>query len=281
MRCPKCGFISFDHLEECLKCNRNIKEVSDSLKGAVYNISAPTFLKYDETDEEPEVLGVVDSSISISENVDEEVELTDEYLDDDLEILVKGNKEEFDLSLEDDEEDTDISLDEYESADDEEEDGEIEIDMGQFENSGLEMASDDNLQEEGIEIEDDGFDISIPDELSDMSDLEPPATIEDVTVAPVMEEIPESPAPEPAPALEDDEIDLNLNDLDFDLNLDGLDGTKGPVAAQSPVVDLDDIDFSDALDQGPVAEPAKQGSIMDDDLDFELDLGGLSIHKDK
>ena len=44
MRCPKCGYISFDHLEECRKCNKNIKAVSDSLYGSIYNVQPPTFL---------------------------------------------------------------------------------------------------------------------------------------------------------------------------------------------------------------------------------------------
>ena len=33
MRCPKCGYISFDHLEQCLKCKKNIKAVSDNMHG--------------------------------------------------------------------------------------------------------------------------------------------------------------------------------------------------------------------------------------------------------
>lgn len=33
MRCPKCGFISFDHLTSCSKCGKELAETSDKLKG--------------------------------------------------------------------------------------------------------------------------------------------------------------------------------------------------------------------------------------------------------
>ncbi len=33
MRCPKCGRISFDHLDACRKCGTNLKAVSEMLGG--------------------------------------------------------------------------------------------------------------------------------------------------------------------------------------------------------------------------------------------------------
>ncbi len=33
MRCPKCGRISFDHLETCRKCGTNLKAISEMLGG--------------------------------------------------------------------------------------------------------------------------------------------------------------------------------------------------------------------------------------------------------
>lgn len=291
MRCPKCGYISFDHLEECLKCNRNIKATSDALKGTVYNIAPPAFLKFEEPDAVPEENGTIDPSVVVSAEADEELELTDEYLDDDLEILVKDSSEEFNLSDDTEIDGPDISLDDFPDDDEEEDDGEIEIDMGQFEDTDGAESPVAAEEEEDLAVMEDEIDISIPDELSDMSDLEPPSAAEETSIveddltadlAPVEEEI-ASPATD-APVSEqkaEDDVDVDLNDLDFDLNLDGLDGAKGPVAEQNPVIDLDDIDFSDALDQSPAEPVSGEGSVMDDDLDFELDLGGLSIHKDK
>lgn len=45
MRCPKCGYISFDHLESCRKCKKNIMDTAMELNGTMYNVIPPTFLK--------------------------------------------------------------------------------------------------------------------------------------------------------------------------------------------------------------------------------------------
>jgi len=44
MRCPKCGFISFDHLTSCSKCGKDIAEVASELQGTSINVEAPMFL---------------------------------------------------------------------------------------------------------------------------------------------------------------------------------------------------------------------------------------------
>ena len=44
MRCPKCGFISFDHLASCAKCGRDISEVASELQGTSIKVEAPMFL---------------------------------------------------------------------------------------------------------------------------------------------------------------------------------------------------------------------------------------------
>lgn len=45
MRCPKCGYISFDHLETCKKCQKNIADVVAEIKGTVYDAEPPLFLQ--------------------------------------------------------------------------------------------------------------------------------------------------------------------------------------------------------------------------------------------
>ena len=44
MRCPKCGFISFDHLTSCAKCGKDIAEVASELQGTSIKVKAPMFL---------------------------------------------------------------------------------------------------------------------------------------------------------------------------------------------------------------------------------------------
>ena len=45
MRCPKCGYISFDHLETCRKCNKSIRDTAGDLHGTAYDSAAPPFLQ--------------------------------------------------------------------------------------------------------------------------------------------------------------------------------------------------------------------------------------------
>ncbi len=44
MRCPKCGFISFDHLTSCAKCGKDVAEVASELQGTSIKVKAPMFL---------------------------------------------------------------------------------------------------------------------------------------------------------------------------------------------------------------------------------------------
>ena len=44
MRCPKCGFISFDHLTSCTKCGKDVTEVASELQGTSIKVEAPMFL---------------------------------------------------------------------------------------------------------------------------------------------------------------------------------------------------------------------------------------------
>jgi len=44
MRCPKCGFISFDHLSACAKCGKDVAEVASELQGTSIKVATPMFL---------------------------------------------------------------------------------------------------------------------------------------------------------------------------------------------------------------------------------------------
>lgn len=44
MRCPKCGFISFDHFTSCVKCGKDISDVASELQGTSINVETPMFL---------------------------------------------------------------------------------------------------------------------------------------------------------------------------------------------------------------------------------------------
>ncbi len=46
MRCPKCGYISFDNQESCRKCRKPVKFTED-LEGVIFAVQSPLFLDLD------------------------------------------------------------------------------------------------------------------------------------------------------------------------------------------------------------------------------------------
>jgi len=47
MRCPKCSFISFDVVDTCAKCGKNINKAAEELQGTVASMTPPAFLRFD------------------------------------------------------------------------------------------------------------------------------------------------------------------------------------------------------------------------------------------
>ena len=232
MRCPKCGFISFDNVEKCLKCRKNIAEASKEFQGSVLNVATPVFLKLT-ADEEEFNVGV--------DGVEETIEEDFDVLDPDLDILVdeEDSSEDIQLSLESDTDDGDDApdLDELsgefseieafaEDDSDASGDDDISLDLGMLEETA-EKAPESDIPA-----------MDVPDEIADLSDLSPP-----------------------------DKTEIQVEE------------------PEEPEVDLDFAGLDDAFDSDTPAEPeAKKETVlsldMDEDLNFELDLGGLSIHDD-
>jgi len=269
MRCPKCGFISFDHLEQCVKCKKNIKAVSDTLHGTVFNVAAPSFLHLDLNRDDDEEY----DEITVDAPADE-----DDFVDDDLEVLVDDGMN--------DEQEEQIPLQapvitaksgkpevELETS----EEREIEIDLSQFEDAE-EFQGVDATAEKPKKADELSLSLEWPEELNDLSDLSPPGRSTTAPKVPVEVEA--------APA----SGDLEIEGLDFDLGLNGLE-SENPVGSdptRETVLALNDIDFSETLTstKGGIQSDAKKagkaggGTNMDEDLNFDLDLGGLSLHKD-
>jgi len=82
MRCPKCGFISFDHLTSCAKCGRDISEVASDLQGTSIKVESPMFLsgalaalaEREDYFEEPGLGPEVDAGIDFAMEVEGEEE---------------------------------------------------------------------------------------------------------------------------------------------------------------------------------------------------------------
>jgi hypothetical protein len=278
MRCPKCGFISFDHLATCLNCSRDISEMSSAAHGTTYNAPPPMFLVFTKNDESKDIAVKLKTD---TDNLAGDLDLVDP----DLDILINDEEEEgiefdssdLDSSLKDEfggsDKGFDIALDE-EEPDGKSDDQELAVDLSQFEDMTPGAGSSEAAEEK--------FTMNLPDELADISDLAPPSP----------------PQKQRSATQENRSIDdgMEFDMLDMDLKLDGMDAgfsLTSPVGREESIgsLSLDDIDLSSPMEKEKTAPPApkaapkpapsvKSGEMdMDADLDFELDLGGLTIPK--
>jgi len=223
MRCPKCGFISFDSLDLCRKCNKPLGSVSVMLRGSACNCQAPVFLRFFKPTEEMETLDPL-------VNVIEEVEIEEP----DLSAISKRASATMQSA-------TSNNLSAIASP----QPAMVSSD-GQFaplawpEKEESAAFSADDKQTSGFAPV--GTSMELPPDLADISDLAPPE--------------------QPVEFIEGED-DFNL-DLDLDLGFDLRD------------VEEDDSEFEETV---VGARKGEAGPVdMDSDLDFELDLGGLSLH---
>ena len=277
MRCPKCGYISFDLVDECLKCKKNIKSASELLQGSVLNVPAPSFLKFrsepKETKENKE-----DYSDEFSSIGSDFAEGESEYFESDVDFSSDdaGEIEIMSDSFEENGLEEEVTISPFE--DDDVPEGEIEVDLSQFEEVSDPEAAFLSVDDDSSgDTDADLFEISVPEELNDMSDLDPPElAAEDDATDDFDLDLDLN--------LDTGPVDLDLDDLNFDLALDDIDPGE-PVSAEpveETVLALDDIDFSETLSEDGGATGDDSSSMdMDGDLNFDLDLGGLSIHNDK
>lgn len=240
MRCPKCGYISFDNVEKCLKCKKNIADASSLFQGSVLKVTTPVFLKLVPDEEEVEEAAAESEELELAE---EEFEISDP----DLDILLEedeGTTAEVQLEMEDpdleqsalDQLNDDLSEIEAFSEEDSGEE-EVQLDFGALDEAEVEGAFADEEPEVTMSLD-------VPDELADLSDLSPPpkARVEEKPAA-------------------DDDVDFDFGDLGDEF------GEEAAAAAA-------------AIPKTKKPKEQKLSLDMDEDLDFDLDLGGLSIHDD-
>ncbi len=281
MRCPKCDYITFDQLESCPSCNKNISKFSRELVGVTFKARIPDFLQFGAQEAEPE---------EEVEEVSAEMEMFDE--DDDVELI----GEEVDTETEGEED-----LDFAEEEEPEDSEG-IDFDLpdssetAEQDNVDLELSADDD---DGLDLslDDDGLDLSVDDGDNDKG-LEHSAGTEELegldlslddTDSEIVMEIEEQPEKESSLELGG----LDLSDLSpssagdsgsapEELTLEKTDEVSGESSQQGdglPDLELDGLDF-DAPAKPPAGSAtgerciasAKTGTALDD---FGIDLGDL------
>lgn len=75
MRCPKCGFISFDHLETCKNCQKPLDDLLATISGTTYDAAPPMFLTLSSADRMPvsPSAGLADKETPASSAADEPI----------------------------------------------------------------------------------------------------------------------------------------------------------------------------------------------------------------
>ncbi|WP_028586008.1 hypothetical protein [Desulfogranum mediterraneum] len=262
MRCPKCGYISFDHLETCKKCHKAVAETAVELQGTTFDSETPSFLRLaeevapqqaelDSSSPEPD-WGEVEATEEQGPDLDfsepaEEQETGGEELVLDLGDAVSPVEEDDDQiimnldELEDAASSEDYTLEVNEPVKEQGDQGGV-IDFGDLDISDL------------MPPESDEGEIDLP-----AGDMEPAlAALEEEAPAPeiVLEEPPaESPA---ASTGQEPEKNMGLEDLLLD-ELD-LDKTVPPVLKNAP------------------PQAVKTGTALDN---FDVDLGELFAEEKK
>lgn len=304
MRCPKCGFISFDHVNKCLKCSKEMKAATAEFQGTTFNATAPAFLTL---------------SSSAAESSDELADSDDsggiDFSDGGIDGLFDSEAETEDEELSDDDE---FSFDDFGEEESSPESDDMTMDLGQFEDEVVEEPADLAVEEIKLDEDLDDFPIEeetlepeskqapamdVPDELKDMSDLtapddEPALEMEaspsevqeetDVSMDLFFDEAEEGPA-DTAPEEKEESSgsgDIDFDGLDLDLDLGGdASGTKFKEedisGDQLSDMSLSEIDLSSSVGSDDSAqEEKKEASDIDPDLDFDLDLYGIKLAKD-
>ncbi|MGD9948829.1 MAG: hypothetical protein AB7U29_10145 [Desulfobulbus sp.] len=239
MRCPKCGYTSFDHLESCKKCHKPFASTADEINGTTYEAVAPLFLKITRDLEKESVPKPVQKIDFEEIDLEEETPLrpgidTEFSLDDDLVIEAehRGN-----LSFAEQNEELVVNLDDFQEVAPHDE---FTLDLEK-------KSNEDNSQLPPIDFGD-----------LDISDLGPPSKEENVGAEiSFMEEEPEKTNyPPPPPAAKKGNTKSGLEDLNFN----GLD-----LESPSKIV-------SRSAAGKRYLPSVKTGTALDN---FDIDLGDL------
>jgi len=280
MKCPKCGYISFDYNQVCSKCNKNIADEQSKLNLPSFRPDPPSLLGILTGEADESNVGLhTDSSESMADSHDMDVRLDDSVgigtSEMDLneghavEDISLGHEDSGDFELSGGEEisivDTDeTSVEDTESLSmslDDEDGGDISLDLGDIslEENGAEESSvpEEIIQEEG-ELEINLDELSVVD-----SDIPEEITDEETGIGP-------------------DSIDLELDkeaggegSSEIELNLDDLKINEtgeleiGKDLEPDQVIEEDTLDLGDLSldDSSPVAE------------EDSLDLGDISLEE--
>lgn len=206
MRCPKCSFVSFDLVESCVKCGKNISAAAAELQGTVAAVESPFFLGVSREEAPPEAF---------------------------VETPKFDTEEPLDLGGEG-EEAMDFSFDEETSAVAEE----VEMDFGEVEETTTADAEVDLGFDEEVVVEPQ----TEEEEVIGISDLAPGEEVEEVVVDESVEQEFEVPAEEVEGGGQG-LADLKVDGIDLDSTPGGGAESGKVLPSVKTGTALDDFDF--------------------------------------
>ncbi|MCK5322928.1 MAG: hypothetical protein KAJ45_02235 [Desulfobulbaceae bacterium] len=221
MRCPKCGYISFDHLISCSNCGKNLTETSGELKGTSVTSHTSFFLdsvfetKTESAEPEKGSAGETDADEAIELDIPAEEQATDEAEELEFEPApeIVFGEDETNLSDQEVDEMPTVSLDQFEDTSKSDKDASEE---------GLVFS----LDESQPEIEEPGDEaITAPaateeEPLPALDEIEmpEPVSLEDAATSASVEPLPmDTPAAEVEPLPESDEEPVTDMERDLDV----------------------------------------------------------------
>ena len=268
MRCKKCGYISFDQMETCGGCKKNIAKDAKELSGVVFKSESPDFLWFKNPEEEHEEEIQEENSASEEESggVDFGIDADDQASDgNDTEFSIDTVDSGLDISSEQPQEiEFDLSADSStdEEPEPEEHKEEIAFDLPEMEEAVSAPQTENLRQEKGVELP-----AETSDDTGGLDDLGLDFDLDDSPAAPAK--------PEKAvkPAKKESSLDLDLGGLD-------LDGLMPPAAEKESNVDfsssgLGGLSLESAPEQVPSKKTAGGKSKRADDTLPDLAIEGL------
>ncbi|WP_339136220.1 MAG: hypothetical protein WGN25_20440 [Candidatus Electrothrix sp. GW3-4] len=265
MRC-KCDYITFDQLEICPKCKKDISKISKALSGVTFKAQIPDFLLLDGDESEPDVNEVETDLDAYDEEVEAEAPFADDIdlEEDDEEIDFSSDHEEddaeegieFDLSHDDSEEAADAGIELAVDDDSGDDDGglDLSLDGDEDDDGGLDLSLD------GDEDDDGGLDLSLDGDEDDDGGLDLSLDGDG----------------------DDGALDLALDNGsdDLDLSLDMESGNRKGVGDLSGLdgLDIPDLSSSGGGEGDLTLESDPGSSALDDDLP-DLEMSGLDTQE--
>ena len=248
MKCPKCGYISFDYNEVCPKCNKNIAALRDKMSLPSYKAAPLSMLKAltgEASDTDADIsVQVSDDTASVLEE-EEGLSLEDSQAIEAMEKTFKDSQE-FDMQLE-------TTLDEV------------------WDETPKEDAADLSLDIEDLPIEDARFE---PAQAEDAAEIE---TIVDSDLLPTEGgDLEKTALFEPVEA-DEETTGFNLDDLSQSESGPISEVTLQEKAEDDVPIDLEGL--ASALEEPTknLNQPIKAEDLELEDLDLDLDLEGTDL----